>query len=320
MQFVFLKQKMQIHTDPESFSVRDPVVTIGIFDGVHLGHDFIIRSLRDTALKRNGSSVVITLWPHPREVLNVNGGNFRMLNTLEEKIILLDQYGLDHLVILKFSKEFSRLSSGDFVRQILVERIKISHLLVGYNHRFGKDREGDYSKLEAYAREYSFTIEKLPPYRNDAHKISSSLIRELLLKGDIIRANNLLGYSYFITGRVTGGRKIGRMMGFPTANIRITDDLKLIPCNGVYAVKIYWKDHSMKGMMNIGIKPTVNDNPDHKTMEVHIFDFADDIYDQNIRVEFAGRLRDEMKFEDIIALEQQLKRDKEHALRVLNES
>jgi riboflavin kinase/FMN adenylyltransferase len=310
---------MQIHKDPETFSVRDPVVTIGIFDGVHLGHDFIIRSLHDTALKRNGNSVVVTLWPHPRVVLNENGGSFRMLNTLEEKIMLLEQYGLDHLVILKFSKEFSNLSSGDFVRRILVERIKISHLLVGYNHRFGKDREGDYTKLETYAREYSFTIEKLLPYSNGTNMISSSLIRELLLKGDIIRANNLLGYRYFITGRVTGGKKIGRIIGFPTANIHITDDLKLIPCDGVYAVKIYWKGRSMKGMMNIGIKPTVNNNPDHKTLEVHIFDFDDDLYDQIIRVEFAGRLRDEMKFENILALEQQLRRDKANALRVLNE-
>ena len=311
---------MQIHLDPRTFSTSNTVVTIGIFDGVHLGHDFILCSLCQTASKRNGSSVVVTLWPHPRAVLNDNTNRFRLLNTLEEKISLLEKYGIDHMVILRFSKEFSMLSSEDFVRQVLVERIAISHLLVGYNHRFGKDREGDYSKLAAYAGKYSFSIERLSPFGDGREKISSSGIRELLMRGDIIQANRYLGYRYFITGKVTGGHKVGRLIGFPTANIQISEELKLIPSDGVYAVRINWNKRIMDGMMNIGIKPTVNDNPDYKTMEVNIFDFENDIYDQSIRVEFVGRLRDEMKFENIRSLEQQLKLDKDHALRVLNES
>jgi riboflavin kinase/FMN adenylyltransferase len=308
---------MKIHTDPESFNARKPVVTIGIFDGVHLGHDYIIRSLHESALQRKGSSVILTLWPHPRAVLDTNLHHFRLLNTLEEKITLLERYSIDHLVILTFTKEFSRLSSCDFVREVLVDRIGISHLLIGYNHRFGKDREGDFSKMEACARKYSFSMEQLPQYGDGSSKISSSVIRELLLGGDISRANKFLGYRYFITGRVTGGRKIGRIIGFPTANIQLDNELKLIPRDGVYAVRFHWNSLSMKGMMNIGIKPTVNDNPDKKTMEVHIFDFEGDIYDQPVRIEFIGRLRDEMKFESISALEQQLRRDREHALKIL---
>lgn len=309
---------MQIHRDPQTFRTNDPVVTIGIFDGVHLGHDFILRSLCQAASNRNGSSVVVTLWPHPRAMLNDNNKRFRLLNTLEEKISLLEKYGIDHLVILRFSKEFSMLSSEDFVRQVLVKQIGISHLLVGYNHRFGKDREGDYSKLAAYAGKYSFSIERLSPFGEGSDKVSSSGIRELLMSGDIMQANRYLGYRYFITGKVTGGNKVGRLIGFPTANIQISDELKLIPSDGVYAVRINWNNRIMDGMMNIGIKPTVNDNPDYKTMEVNIFDFKDDIYDQSIRVEFVGRLRDEMKFENISSLEQQLKLDKDHALQVLH--
>jgi riboflavin kinase/FMN adenylyltransferase len=310
---------MQIHRDPQAFRTNNPVVTIGIFDGVHRGHDFILRSLCQAALQRKGSSVLVTLWPHPREVLNNNGSPFRLLNTLEEKISLLGKYSIDHLVLLRFTSEFSRLSSEDFVKQVLVERIGISHLLVGYNHRFGKDREGNYNKLAAYADKYSFSIEKLPYLGDSSIKISSSGIRDLLMQGNIVQANSLLGYRYFITGKVTGGNNVGRMIGFPTANIKISDELKLIPSDGVYAVRVSWDNRNMQGMMNIGIKPTVNDNPDKKTMEVNIFDFKDDIYDKTIRIEFAGRLRDEMKFENIGALEQQLRIDRDHALQVLRE-
>jgi len=310
---------MQIHRDPLSFRTTNPVVTIGIFDGVHLGHDFIIRSLCQAAFNRKGSSVIVTLWPHPREVLDVGQDRFRLLNTLEEKISLLEKYGIDHLIIFRFSKEFSRLSAEDFVRQILVEKIGISHLLVGYNHRFGRDREGDYDNLQVYARNYSFSIERLAPLGEGRNKISSSGIREMLMRGDIIGANELLGYRYFFTGSVKGGNKVGRMIGFPTANIQISDELKLIPSDGVYVVKINWNDRCLNGMMNIGFRPTVNDNPDNKTMEVNIFDFEEVIYGHSVRIEFVGRLRDEMKFENISSLERQLKIDREHALQILHE-
>lgn len=305
---------MQVHRDLLSFSATSPVVTIGIFDGVHAGHRFIIRKLTDVASEISGSSVILTLWPHPRMVLNKQPGDIRLLNSLDEKIMLLEDFGVDHLVILDFTKQFSELSSCDFIKQVLVDRLRISHLIVGYNHRFGKNREGDFSRLQECAGRYSFTIEQLPPFTDGGQKISSSLIRDLLTEGQVARANQLLGYEYFIRGVVTGGSKLGRTMGFPTANILIEDKNKLIPRDGVYAVYVSVNGQELKGMMNIGIRPTVSPRKDSKTLEVHIFDFNEDIYESEIRIGFHCRMRDEMKFDNTGSLKEQLIRDKEMAI------
>jgi len=305
---------MQVHRDLLSFSASSPVVTIGIFDGVHAGHGFIIRKLKDAASEKNGSSVILTLWPHPRMVLNKLPGDIKLLNSLDEKIMLLEDFGIDHLVIIDFTKQFSELSSCDFIKQVLVDRLRISHLIVGYNHRFGKDREGDFSRLEECAGRYSFTIERLPPFTDGGQQISSSLIRDLLTEGQLARANELLGYEYFIKGVVTGGSKLGRTLGFPTANILIDDQNKLIPRDGVYAVYASLNGQVVKGMMNIGIRPTVSSRKDAKTLEVYIFDFNDDIYQSEIRISFHYRMRDEMKFENTGSLKEQLIRDKEMAI------
>jgi len=304
---------MQVHRDILTFKPPSPVVTIGIFDGVHTGHGYIIRKLMKAASEKNGSSVILTLWPHPRQVLNSQPGRIKLLNTLDEKITLLEGFGIDHLVILDFTEQFSQLSSCEFVKQVLVDRIGINHLIVGFNHRFGRDREGDLEKLEDCARQYSFSVEKLLPFKDGSQQVSSSLIRDLLGEGDITRANELLGYEYFIKGMVTGGSKMGRQLGFPTANILIEDKNKLIPKDGVYAVYALCRGKTMPAMMNIGIRPTVSTRADLKTLEVHIFDFDEDIYQSDIRIAFIRRMRDEMKFENTLDLREQLNKDKEKA-------
>jgi len=305
---------MQVHRDLLSFSAHSPVITIGIFDGVHAGHGFIINKLKNAASEKNGSSVILTLWPHPQLVLNRQQGEIKLLNSLEEKILLLEESGIDHLVILEFTKQVSQLSSCDFVKQVLVDQLGIHHLIVGFNHRFGKDREGNISMLEECARRYSFTIEQLPPFKDGPQQVSSSLIRDLLAEGKITRANELLGYEYFISGVVNSGSKLGRTLGFPTANILINDQNKLIPRDGVYAVYASLKGMLMKGMMNIGVRPTVSARKDSKTLEVNIFDFNEDIYQAEISISFLSRMRDEMKFENTDGLKEQLIRDKERAL------
>ena len=314
LHFNFDRLSMQVHRDLLSFSAHSPVITIGIFDGVHAGHGFIINRLKNAASENNGSSVILTLWPHPRLVLDRQPGDIKLLNSLDEKIILLKESGIDHLVILEFTEQLSQLSSCDFVKQVLVDQLGISHLIVGFNHRFGKDREGDISKLEECASRYSFTIEHLPPFNDGEQQLSSSLIRDLLSAGKIARANELLDYEYFIRGVVTTGSKLGRTLGFPTANILIGDQNKLIPRDGVYAVHVSFRGKLLKGMMNIGIRPTVSSRKDSKTLEVNIFDFNEDIYQEEISISFLSRMRDEMKFENTGSLKEQLIRDRETAL------
>ena len=310
---------MKIHEDISSFSVPRPVLTVGIFDGVHLGHRHILRTLIARARQLEGESVVLTLWPHPRMVLNQVGDGFRLLNTLDEKIDLLEKAGLDHLVVLPFTAEFSRLSSCDFIRDILVEKCRISHLIVGYNHRFGRDREGDFKKLQECARKYDFGIEQLEAFQAGSGEISSTGIRELLLSGNVRQANRLLGWEYGFSGNVVGGSRLGSSIGFPTANIILDASYKLLPPEGVYAVLAELKGTWYQGMMNMGNRPTVNDDRNRKTIEVHIFEFKRDIYTERIRVSYVDRLRNEQKFRDIDALRAQLARDRERALRIFQE-
>lgn len=314
--FANLSGAMMIHHDISSISIPRPVITVGIFDGVHLGHRYILEKLKERARQLDGESVVLTLWPHPRVVLNQDGHHFKLLNTLDEKRNLLEQVGLDHLIIMPFTKELSRLSSCDFIREMLVARCRISHLLVGYNHRFGRDREGDFNKLKDCAGQYAFGIEQMEAFRTQAGNISSTGIRDLLLRGEIQRANKMLGWDYGFSGNVVGGSRLGSTIGFPTANITLDENFKLLPADGVYAVRAELKGSWYRGMMNMGSRPTVNDDSGLKTTEVHLFDFNRNIYSEKIRISYVARIRDEQKFQGIDSLKLQLAKDRETALRI----
>ena len=307
---------MIVHHDISQFNVKYPVVTIGIFDGVHLGHKYILEQLKKATDSSGGESVIITLWPHPRWILNKEEKNFCLLTTLSEKIQILEGSGIDHLVILPFSLELSRMSSGDFIDKILVGGIGIGKLIVGYNHRFGRDREGSYRELKKYAEKFKFSIEKLDAFQLDQRKISSSEIRKLLHSGKVEEANKFLGRTYSFSGQVVGGSQLGSSIGFPTANIITDEPSKLLPADGVYAVEAEMKNKLYRGMMNKGSRPTVNKDPQKKTLEVHLLDFQQDIYSEQIRIRFIARIRDEQRFESIAALKAQLGKDREVVKRV----
>lgn len=301
--------------DIDQFSAFNPVVTVGIFDGVHRGHRFILEKLFEAADRLKGESVLVTLWPHPRTILDQVDDRFRLLNTMEEKKQMLEGEGLDHLVVIPFTNDLSRLSSHEFIKKYLVEKIGIRHLVVGYNHRFGHDREGDFTRLKECAGELGFGIEKVSALKPDTEKLSSSCIRNCLNSGEIMHANRLLGWEYSFSGEVVGGSRLGTSMGFPTANIIPAEKYKLIPADGVYAVRAWLKGESCRGMLNIGSRPTVNEDPERKTIEVHLFDFEKNIYNQQIRVQFLDRLREERKFDSIEALKKQLILDRDNTIR-----
>jgi len=293
------------------------VVTIGTFDGVHRGHEVVLSALKDIARNIGGESVVITLWPHPRAVLQPEGGNIRILSTLDEKILLLEQKGIDNLLVLPFTRELASLSPEEFLRFYLVQKIKVHTLVVGFDHQFGKNRQGDIELLRTFAAQNSIDVYQPEAHLVDGQKVSSTLIRKLLENGQIEQANDFLGYAYPLTGSVTGGSRIGRTIGFPTANIELADPMKLIPAGGVYAVTVLAGGVWRQGMLNIGRRPTISDNPLHQTIEVHIFDYDQDLYGKNLTLAFHFRLRDEMKFSNVQELKRQLERDAVHARSLL---
>lgn len=314
---------MKVYTDIIDFNdpsqpgkeVKNPVVTTGTFDGVHLGHQKIISRLKDVAREVNGETVLLTFYPHPRMVLFPEDNDLKLINTQQEKIELLGHYGIDHLIIYPFTKEFSRLTSVEFVRNILVNRIKTKRLVIGYNHHFGRNREGSFEHLKEYGPLYGFEVEEIPAEDIDSIEISSTKIRAALLSGDVKKANKYLGHAFCMTGKVVDGKKIGREIGYPTANILIEDKYKLIPEDGVYAVKVRHDNRMYGGMLNIGKNPTVGGK--HKTIEVNIFDFNKDIYGENATIYFIDRLRDEVKFKGLEELKHQLAKDKENSLKIL---
>ena len=308
---------MKIWTDIIDFTIKNPVVTIGIFDGVHQGHRYLLEQLKIVADKVNGESVAVTLWPHPRVVLNKDTENLRYLTSIEEKILLLGETQLDHLIIVPFTKEFSELESCEFVKTFLVDRIRMKHLVVGYNHKFGKNREGDFESLKECADQYNFTIERMPPKVIEGVKLSSSLIRELLNSDDLSQANYYLGYDYLLQGKVVGGNRIGRKIGFPTANVSPDDPHKLIPRDGVYAVQVSIGGSIYDGMLNVGYRPTIESGMPIKTIEVNLFDFKGDIYNSNVTLYFRKRIRNEKKFDGIEQLREQLVKDKSEAQNIL---
>lgn len=309
---------MKIYNDLHNFKAHKPVVTIGTFDGVHLGHHIVLDRLKEIAKQVGGETVVFTFYPHPRLVLTPEEHNLRLLTTIDEKIELLKAAGIDHLVIYPFTLDFARMSYNVFVRKVLVEGMKTNSLVVGYDHRFGKNREGTYEDLQKCAEKYGFRIEKLDVLLMNQVNISSTRIRNALENGDIRLANQYLGYSYTLSGKVVEGLKLGRTIGFPTANIESSDVHKLIPGYGVYAVETVIEDKHFKGMLNIGTRPTFNQNADQRSIEVNIFDFNGELYGKEITLVFIGKIRDEKKFSGKEALVEQLWHDRETAMNILS--
>lgn len=283
------------------------MVTVGTFDGVHLGHSKIFERMTVLAKSCDGETVVITFDPHPRFVVHHDSKNLKFINTRERKYELIENNGIDHLIIIPFTKEFSNTHADTFIEDILVKKIGVHELVVGYDHHFGKNREGSFDALEDLAEKFNFGLEQISARDIDDIAISSTKIRNALKEGDISFANELLGYEYSITGTVVSGNKIGRKIGFPTANIEIEDEYKLIMAIGVYACRVQWKGKTYQGMGNIGYRPTINNSD--LTIEVNIFEFDEEIYGETITIFFVDRIRNEVKFENLEALKAQLARD-----------
>lgn len=294
--------------------LKNPVVTTGTFDGVHIGHQKLIKSLKNTASKIQGETVVVTFYPHPRMVLYPDDHELKLLTTQQEKIELLERFGIDHLVVIPFTKKFSRLTSLEFVRDIIANKIGTKKLVIGYNHHFGRNREGSFKHLKEFGPVYGFEVKEIPAIDLDNIEISSTKIREALGKGDVRIANAYLGYEYSLRGKVIKGKQLGKELGYPTANIEVADKYKLIPADGIYAVTVIHDHTSYKGMMSIGFNPTVDGKK--RTIEVNIFDFDKEIYGQEIRVNFREWLRKEKKFADLEKLKKQLAADKQATLRL----
>ncbi len=277
-----------------------------MFDGVHLGHKYIMDELKKAGSENNLETAVLTFWPHPRFVFNPNE-DLKLLNTLEEKTLLMEKYGIGSLFLKEFDEEFRNLTGEEFVRQILIDRLNVKYLIIGYDHSFGKNKSGNFELLKKLSKELDFEVEQMEAINIHENNISSTKIRKALLEGDIIKANAMLGYHYSLSGTVVHGKKIGRTIGYPTANIE-TENIKLLPKKGAYIVEVFVKNQSYKGMLSIGTNPTVNG--EKLTVEVYILDFEEDIYDENITVKFRDFLHDEIKFEGIEKLVERLDDDK----------
>ena len=296
-------------------SSEKTIVTIGTFDGIHIGHKKILKNLISTANKEGKKSVLLTFFPHPRMVLQKDKA-ILLLNTLDEKSMLLENMGLDYLIIHPFSKEFSRLTALDFVRDILVNKLNTSKLIIGYDHHFGKNREGNIHQLKEYSSLYDFDIEEIPAQDIDDVSVSSTKIRTALKKGSLKTANTYLGYQYMLSGIVVSGKQLGGTIGFPTANIEVKESYKLIPSTGVYIIKTQINSVVLYGIMNIGFNPTVLGK--HQTIEAHLFNFSEDLYGKKITVTLIHFLREEQKFNSVEELVDQLNIDKQNAISYLS--
>jgi riboflavin kinase/FMN adenylyltransferase len=307
---------MQIHRDINNLPhFKNAVITIGTFDGVHLGHKQIINNLKDEAAKANGESVIITFHPHPRKVVSSIITGVRLINTLSERIELLERTGIDHLVIVPFTDYFANQSAEEYIQDFLVEKFTPHTIIIGYDHRFGKERSGNYKLMEAKALVYNYKLKEIPEHIQNTIKVSSTNIRNAILHSNIEEANNFLGYEFFFEGEVFHGDKIGRTIGYPTANLKSTDEEKIALGDGIFAVYTNVEGKVYKGMMSIGFRPTVNVKV--RVTEVNIFDFSKDIYGQIIRVTVKKYLRSEVKFDGLEALTSQLHKDKVNSLACL---
>lgn len=287
-------------------SEKPLALSLGMFDGVHLGHQSIIKSLNNIAKERNLASAIITFWPHPRLAFSPNE-NLKLLNTIDEKTKLLEQFEINHLFLKSFDEEFRNLTGEEFVVEILVKQLNVKHLIVGYDHMFGKNKSGNFQLLKEMAPLYDFEVQQMEAVNLHNHHISSTKIRNLLIDGDVFSANQMLGYRYSISGKVVHNKKIGRTIGYPTANIEV-ETFKLLPKAGAYIVQVLIRDKFYKGMLSIGHNPTVNG--EYLTTEVHILDFDEDIYDEIITINFCEFLHEQIKFESLDLLVERLDEDK----------
>jgi riboflavin kinase/FMN adenylyltransferase len=308
---------MKIYYGPEDFTKLDlPVVTSGTFDGVHVGHQTILGRLKEISNKVGGETVVITFWPHPRLVLKPEEKALQLLNTFEEKAELLKEQGIHHLLRIPFTKEFSQISSAEFISRILVNTIGTKKLVIGYDHRFGKNREGSFEELKINGPTYGFDVEEIPRQEVDHVAVSSSTIRKALAEGDVETASHFLGRPYSLSGRVIRGDQLGRQLGFPTANIDVDSHYKLIPAEGIYAVQVGYEGKKYGGMLYIGNRPTLQSSG--MSIEVNIFNFDKNIYGESLKIYFEKFLRRDRKFGNLEMLKQQLYQDKEDALHALS--
>ncbi len=328
---------MKIYHDILEFKpLQNAVVTIGTFDGVHLGHQKIIARLQELARQCGGETVILTFFPHPRMILHPEDQNLKLITTIAEKAKLLEDLGIDHLIITPFSRDFSNLSAEEYIRKMLVDRIGTKKMVIGYDHRFGKDRSGGLTELQHFAPIYGYEVEEIPEQDVNEVAVSSSQIRNAVLKGETALANQFLGYTFFITGKVIRGDQIGRTLGYPTANLFIEESYKLIPADGIYAVTVSGFElpvagsnpnaktdnlqlttyNSKNGMAYIGHRPTINGMS--RNIEVNIFDFNQDIYNQTLQMSFHAFIRHDVKFAGLEELTQQLGRDKESVLSFFN--
>ena len=309
---------MKIYYSVDDFNpVKNAVVTSGTFDGVHIGHQKILNRLKEIASDIGGETVVITFWPHPRYVLKPGATPHLLLNTFEEKAELIKEQGINHLLRIPFTKEFSQITSLEFIDNILVKRIGTKKLVIGYDHKFGRNREGSFEQLSQNASSYGFEVEEIPRQDVDNVGVSSSRIRQALEQGDIDTATHFLGRPYSLTGRVVKGDKLGRVLGYPTANIDIDSNDKLVPAHGIYAVTIEHESERLKGMLYIGNRPTVDGTK--MVIEANIFDFNKDIYGENLKVNLVATIRKDAKFDDLETLKKQMEADKVQALQALAE-
>jgi len=309
---------LKVYKNIEDFiPIKNAVVTTGTFDGVHTGHRVIISRINKIAKEIGGESVIITFYPHPQLVLHPEEKNIFVLNTQEEKIKLLENCGIDYLIIIPFTKEFASISYLDFIKNILIDKLHVKRLVIGYDHHFGNERKGSLQHLMDYGSKYNFEVEQISAQKISDTEVSSTKIRRALLSGDITTANNYLGYEYFFRGCVVHGNHIGTSIGYPTANIEISEPYKLIPANGVYAVIVELDNLKYDGMMNIGMRPTINGK--NVTIEINIFNFDKNIYSEFLNVYVIEKLRDEIKFSGLEKLKEQLLNDKKTAKKILSE-
>ncbi len=303
---------MKIHTSISEFSsIKGTVLTIGTFDGFHIGHQKIVNRVIAVAQAKQLASVVLTFFPHPRMVLEKDN-NIKLIHTIDERIKTLFKTGLAHLIVQPFTKKFSNVSAIEFVRDVLVKQLHVKHIIIGYDHRFGKNRTATITDLKQFGKQFGFEVEEISVQEIQEVSVSSTKIRQALENGNITKVNKYLGTPFQLKGTVVKGRGIGKTINYPTANIQITEDYKLIPKNGVYLAEAIVLGKKVLGMMNIGVNPTVNGNK--KTIEINLFDFNTDIYGKEIQVTLLKRIRDEQKFESITALQNQLKQDKQQAI------
>lgn len=308
---------MKIYHHIDDFTpLQNAVVTIGTFDGVHLGHRQIIARIREIADKTGGETVLLTFFPHPRMILHPEDQDLKLITTIHERAELLEQLGIDHMIITPFSRDFSNQSAEAYIRDVLVNKIGTRTIIIGYDHRFGKDRQGGLTELQQLARQYGYEVIEIPEQDIDHVAVSSTRIREALLQANVEQAHTFLGYPFFLTGKVIRGNQIGRQLGYPTANLLVEENYKLIPADGIFAVTVNVQGKTYQGMAYIGHRPTINGMT--RNIEVNIFDFNEDIYNQVLRMNFIHFVRHDVKFSSLEGLKEQLALDQKAVLALLN--